>query len=173
MSLKIILWVVAFNISFTSFGAAMGSELCRTGANHWVCEGYCFLGGDTPTNPFQPVSSSGATEQEARDNIDCGPYTETGIVCRQVESREVSSRYTTYCYISKGEAIGMFCANGIEGVVAAEGTITQYDRDGYVVAQDSTKVSKSVANSCQEAMTATADDKAVGCSFAVVESSRQ
>lgn len=73
--------------------------------------------------------------------------------------------YTTYCYIAHNEAIGMFCAQGSEGVVAVDGTITQYDRDGYVVDTYSTKVSKSVANSCQEAMTATADDKAIGCSF--------
>lgn len=58
-------------------------------ASNWICEGYCFLGGDVPTNPFQPVSSSGATEQEARDNIDCGPYIETGIVCR-VESESLT-----------------------------------------------------------------------------------
>ena len=51
--------------------------------NEWICEGYCFLGGDVPTDPFQPISATGATEQEARDNIDCGPYTETGITCRK------------------------------------------------------------------------------------------
>lgn len=29
-------------------------------------------------------SSTGATEEEARENIDCGPYEETGIVCKEV-----------------------------------------------------------------------------------------
>jgi len=52
----------------------------------WRCEGYCFLGGDTPTNPWQPVSSEGSTEQEARDNIDCGAYEEVGINCRQIQA---------------------------------------------------------------------------------------
>jgi len=52
-------------------------------ANKWSCSGYCFLGGDLPTNPWQPVSSEGATEQEARDNIDCGPYEEVGITCHE------------------------------------------------------------------------------------------
>ena len=54
-------------------------------ASLWLCEGYCFLGGDVPTDPFQPVSATGATEQEARDNIDCGSHEETGISCRMIE----------------------------------------------------------------------------------------
>jgi hypothetical protein len=51
----------------------------------WSCSGWCFMGGDTPTNPWIPVSSSGSTEQEARDNIDCGMYQEAGISCRKVQ----------------------------------------------------------------------------------------
>lgn len=47
----------------------------------WECHGYCFLGGDCPTNPWQPVGSSGASEQEARDNIDCGSFEEVNITC--------------------------------------------------------------------------------------------
>jgi hypothetical protein len=52
----------------------------------WRCEGYCLLGSDLPTNPWQPVASEGATEQEARDNIDCGAYEEVGITCRQIQA---------------------------------------------------------------------------------------
>lgn len=51
----------------------------------WSCSGWCFMGGDTPTNPWIPVSSSGSSEQEARDNIDCGMYQEAGISCRKVQ----------------------------------------------------------------------------------------
>jgi|LakMenEpi03Aug12_release.lakeMendotaPanAssembly.Ray.scaffolds.fasta_scaffold409957_2 hypothetical protein len=50
----------------------------------WECHGYCFLGGDCPTNPWQPVSSSGSSEQEARDNIDCGSFEEANITCEKV-----------------------------------------------------------------------------------------
>lgn len=51
----------------------------------WECSGWCFMGGDYPTNPWIPVSSTGATEDEARDNIDCGMYQEAGISCRKVQ----------------------------------------------------------------------------------------
>ncbi len=54
-------------------------------AEAWECSGWCFMGGDYPTNPWIPVSSSGATEDEARDNIDCGMYQEAGISCRRVQ----------------------------------------------------------------------------------------
>ena len=54
-------------------------------AELWSCRGYCFMGGDTPTNPWIPVSSTGASEEEARDNIDCGPFVEVEISCRKVE----------------------------------------------------------------------------------------
>ena len=53
-------------------------------AELWSCSGYCFMGGDTPTNPWIPVSSSGASEEEARNNIDCGSFVEVGITCRKV-----------------------------------------------------------------------------------------
>jgi hypothetical protein len=62
------------------------AEEGRFNNSQWSCSGYCFLGGDTPTNPWQPVYSEGATEQEARDNIDCGPYEEVGITCRENKS---------------------------------------------------------------------------------------
>lgn len=68
------------------FGYSNHPNLENEKSPYWVCDGYCFLGGDVPVNPFQPVSSSGATEQEARENIDCGPYQETGIVCKEVAS---------------------------------------------------------------------------------------
>ena len=50
----------------------------------WSCSGYCYMVGDTATNPWIPVSSSGASEDEARENIDCGQFVETGITCRYV-----------------------------------------------------------------------------------------
>jgi hypothetical protein len=50
----------------------------------WICRGYCFMGGDTPTNPWIPVSSEGSSEQEARDNIDCGRFEEVNIRCTKV-----------------------------------------------------------------------------------------
>lgn len=66
-------------------GFSMENQVSEQEVSKWLCEGYCFLGGDVPTNPFQPVSATGATEQEARDNIDCGPYEETGISCRVIQ----------------------------------------------------------------------------------------
>jgi hypothetical protein len=51
----------------------------------WQCSGWRFMGGDYPTNPWIPVGSTGSTEQEARDNIDCGMYQEAGISCRRVQ----------------------------------------------------------------------------------------
>ena len=56
-----------------------------TQGESWECSGWCFMGGDYPTNPWIPVSSTGATEDEARDNIDCGIYQEAGISCRKVQ----------------------------------------------------------------------------------------
>ena len=66
--------------------AALLSLFLVSFSQKWSCSGYCFLGGDIPTNPWQPVSSVGATEQEARDNIDCGPYQEMGITCKMNET---------------------------------------------------------------------------------------
>jgi len=57
----------------------------ETNESKWVCSGYCFLGGDLPTNPWRPISSEGATEQEARDNLDCDPYMQSGVGCGQVQ----------------------------------------------------------------------------------------
>ncbi|NBX76913.1 MAG: hypothetical protein EBQ92_10200 [Proteobacteria bacterium] len=65
-------------ITTQALGELNGAEKSK-----WSCSGYCFLGGDTPTNPWVPVSSEGATEQDARDNIDCGPYQEVGITCEE------------------------------------------------------------------------------------------
>jgi len=70
---------------FSLLGFSSENQTYDQDTAKWLCEGYCFLGGDVPTNPFQPVSATGATEQEARDNIDCGPYQETGISCRQID----------------------------------------------------------------------------------------
>ncbi len=53
-------------------------------AELWSCSGYCFMGGDTATNPWIPVSGSGASEEDARDAIDCGAFVEVGITCRNV-----------------------------------------------------------------------------------------
>jgi hypothetical protein len=72
-------------IYFSVLGFYDGIQVEEQDSSKWLCEGYCFLGGDVPTNPWQPVSATGATEQEARDNIDCGPYEETGISCRMIE----------------------------------------------------------------------------------------
>lgn len=52
----------------------------------WTCDGYCFLGGDMPGNPFRPISSTGATEEEARHNLDCDPYYQTGVTCKEIKS---------------------------------------------------------------------------------------
>jgi len=76
-------WFMSIS-SATLLGEIGESDISSGSNRHWVCNGYCFLGGDTPVNPFQPVSSTGATEEEARENIDCGPYQETGIVCKEV-----------------------------------------------------------------------------------------
>lgn len=62
------------------------AEEVRLNDSQWSCSGYCFLNGDTATDPWQPVYSEGATEQEARDNIDCGPYEEVNITCRENKS---------------------------------------------------------------------------------------
>lgn len=79
--------VMLFLVASTVLGSSVAEESQPLEASKWVCEGYCFLGGDVPTNPFQPVIAYGNTEQEARDNIDCGAYTETGIACRQIEQQ--------------------------------------------------------------------------------------
>lgn len=50
----------------------------------WICRGYCLMGADTPTNPWIPVRSEGSSEQEARDNIDCGRFEEVNISCIKV-----------------------------------------------------------------------------------------
>ena len=62
---------------------ARADDPCNT-EEHWICRGYCFMGGDTPTNPWIPVSSEGSSEQEARDNIDCGRFEEVSITCSKV-----------------------------------------------------------------------------------------
>ena len=67
----------------TSFGFDNRLHPKNEKASYWVCDGYCFLA-DVPVGNFQPVSSIGATEKEARENIDCGQYQETGIVCEEV-----------------------------------------------------------------------------------------
>ncbi len=80
-SIKVIyLALTIFNISPSLNGADESPQ-----EDQWSCSGWCFMGGDTPTNPWIPVSSSGSTEQEARDNIDCGMYEEAGISCRKVQ----------------------------------------------------------------------------------------
>lgn len=56
-------------------------------AELWSCSGYCFMGGDTPTNPWIPVSATGSSEQEARDKIDWGQFIEVDITCRKVQYR--------------------------------------------------------------------------------------
>ena len=73
--------MLAFNVLFSAIFAATEPHA----EDEWSCSGWCFMGGDTPTNPWIPVSSTGATEQEARDNINCGMYEEAGISCRQVQ----------------------------------------------------------------------------------------
>ncbi len=77
---RILLPMAAWNFSII----AMAGEQ-TTMEEQWSCSGWCLLGADTPTNPWIPVSSTGATEQEARDNIDCGIYDEGGISCRRVQ----------------------------------------------------------------------------------------
>ncbi len=72
-------------LSSILFGFSGPEESDCSNDSTWICEGYCFLVGDLPTNLFQPVSATGATEQEAQDKSDCGPYQETGISCRKVE----------------------------------------------------------------------------------------
>jgi hypothetical protein len=82
--LKIILInMLAFNTSFSALFAT--TEPQAEEEEEWSCSGWCLLGADTPTNPWIPVSSTGATEQEARDNIDCGIYEEVAISCRHVQ----------------------------------------------------------------------------------------
>jgi len=53
----------------------------------WCCSGYCFLGGDVPTNPFKEFGVCGATEREARNQIPCSPYDQMGVTCSK-ENRE-------------------------------------------------------------------------------------
>jgi hypothetical protein len=77
---RILLPMAAWNFSII----AMADEQLPM-EEQWSCSGWCLLGADTPTNPWIPVSSTGATEQEARDNIDCGIYEEVGITCRQAQ----------------------------------------------------------------------------------------
>ena len=69
-----------------AFSASAYASSCDDGETEelWSCNGYCFMGGDTPTNPWLPVSSTGSSEQEARDNIDCGQFVEVGITCQKV-----------------------------------------------------------------------------------------
>jgi hypothetical protein len=50
----------------------------------WSCSGYCFTGGDSAGNQWIPVGSYGSTEEEARENIDCGQFFEEGITCEMV-----------------------------------------------------------------------------------------
>ncbi len=72
--------MLGFNVSFSALVAATEPRA----EEEWSCSGWCFMGGDYPTNPWIPVSSTGATEDEARDNIDCGMYQEAGISCKRV-----------------------------------------------------------------------------------------
>lgn len=74
-------------VFFSLGGFSFFHESSESEGSYWRCEGYCFLGGDVPTNPFQPVSATGATEEEARENIDCGPYQETDISCRLIKAQ--------------------------------------------------------------------------------------
>lgn len=60
------------------------AELQSEPKDVWQCDGYCYYGGDAPTSPFVPVGSQGATEQEARDNIDCNGFEEVDITCRKI-----------------------------------------------------------------------------------------
>jgi hypothetical protein len=85
--------VVTAVASSGSVLSAQGEDLAQT-AELWLCSGYCFMGGDTATNPWVPVSANGASEQEARDNIDCGPFVEVGISCR-------STRYNVSEFLAK------------------------------------------------------------------------
>jgi hypothetical protein len=55
----------------------------ETTEESWCCTGYCFLGGDVPTNPFKEFGVCGATEREARASIPCSPYDQNGVVCSQ------------------------------------------------------------------------------------------
>lgn len=74
---QVFMWIVLTQPAHAFEGIKQGES--------WECSGWCFMGGDYPTNPWIPVSSSGATEDEARDNIDCGMYQEAGISCRRVQ----------------------------------------------------------------------------------------
>lgn len=67
--------------------AASFAQVETEAGEFWHCSGYCFMGGDTATNPWVPVSATGADETEARDNIDCGPFIEVGISCRKIRNQ--------------------------------------------------------------------------------------
>lgn len=59
-------------------------------AQEWECRGYCYYGGDAPTSPLVPVAARGATEEEARNNIDCDGFEEVDITCALVSDDDDS-----------------------------------------------------------------------------------
>ena len=75
--------------------------------------------------------------------------------------------FTTHCNISNGKAYGMFCSEGTESIVAQEGTLTQFRADGTEADTYSTKVSKTVTNTCEAAIEIEAKPDAIACTFSI------